>query len=178
MIRALAWNEEHNDEEPAGFPLGHRDRRAGADRGAVHAGQVDDGRLTWATSSFTASGAGSERTMAGGSGAEWIFAYDTWPRKPAKHLDIACEDWRPWERLWDRTAVALDFFHRHLPFTTRTGGAPFHSRRAFHAASAITDRCSGSKTGTRLPLRTHRRQVLFRMPVAQSQSNCLLTNWS
>ena len=55
--------------------------------------------------------------MAGGSGAEWIFAYDTWPRKPAKHLDVACENWRPWEKLWDHTAVALDFFHKELPFT-------------------------------------------------------------
>ena len=55
--------------------------------------------------------------MAGGSGAEWIFAYDTWPRVPGKHLDIACENWRPWEKLWDHTAVALEFFHRELPFT-------------------------------------------------------------
>jgi len=54
--------------------------------------------------------------MAGGSGVEWIFAYDTWPRKPGKHLDIACENWRPWDKLWDRTAVALDFFHQHIPF--------------------------------------------------------------
>jgi hypothetical protein len=55
--------------------------------------------------------------MAGGSGAEWIFAYDTWPRVPAKHLDIACENWRPWEKLWEHTAIALDFFHRLVPFT-------------------------------------------------------------
>ena len=54
--------------------------------------------------------------MAGGSGVEWIFAYDTWPRQPGPHLDIACENWRPWEKLWDHTAVALEFFHRHLPF--------------------------------------------------------------
>lgn len=54
--------------------------------------------------------------MAGGSGVEWIFAYDTWPRVRAKHLDIACENWRPWDKLWDHTAIALDFFHRHLPF--------------------------------------------------------------
>ncbi|MSU58343.1 MAG: DUF5060 domain-containing protein [Pedosphaera sp.] len=55
--------------------------------------------------------------MAGGSGVEWIFAYDTWPRVPTKHLDIACENWRPWEKLWDHTAIALEFFHHHLPFT-------------------------------------------------------------
>jgi len=54
--------------------------------------------------------------MAGGSGVEWIFAYDTWPRVPAKHLDIACENWRPWDKLWDRTALALDFFQNHIPF--------------------------------------------------------------
>jgi len=54
--------------------------------------------------------------MAGGSGAEWIFAYDTWPRQPGRHLDTACENWRPWDKLWDHTAIALEFFHRHLPF--------------------------------------------------------------
>ena len=55
--------------------------------------------------------------MAGGSGVEWIFAYDTVPRVPGKHLDIACENWRPWDKLWDRTAVAMDFFQQHIPFT-------------------------------------------------------------
>lgn len=55
--------------------------------------------------------------MAGGSGVEWIFAYDTWPRIPAKHLDIACENWRPWDKLWNHTAVALEFFQRQIPFT-------------------------------------------------------------
>lgn len=55
--------------------------------------------------------------LAGGSGVEWIFAYDTWPRVPGRHLDIACENWRPWDKLWDHTALALDFFHQHLPFT-------------------------------------------------------------
>ena len=54
--------------------------------------------------------------MAGGSGVEWIFAYDTWPRVKGKHLDIACETWRPWEKLWDHTAIALEFFHHELPF--------------------------------------------------------------
>jgi hypothetical protein len=48
---------------------------------------------------------------------EWIFAYDTWPRLPGPHLDIACENWRPWDKLWDHTAVALEFFQQHLPFT-------------------------------------------------------------
>ena len=36
---------------------------------------------------------------------------------PAKHLDIACENWRPWDKLWDHTALALEFFRHHLPFT-------------------------------------------------------------
>ena len=55
--------------------------------------------------------------IAGGSGAEWIVAYDTWPRQPGKHLDIACENWRPWENMWNLTAIATDFFHQHLPFS-------------------------------------------------------------
>ncbi len=54
--------------------------------------------------------------MAGGAGVEWIFAYNTWPRKKARHQDISCEDWRPWSRVWDLTAVALDCFREHLPF--------------------------------------------------------------
>jgi hypothetical protein len=55
--------------------------------------------------------------MGGGSGVEWIFAYDTWPRQPGKHLDIACENWRPWENIWSLTAIALEFFRQQLPFT-------------------------------------------------------------
>lgn len=56
--------------------------------------------------------------IAGGSGAEWIVAYDSWPRVRAKHLDIACENWRPWENIWTLTAIANGFFRDHVPFTT------------------------------------------------------------
>ena len=56
--------------------------------------------------------------IAGGSGAEWIVAYDTWPRVKAKHLDIACENLRPWENIWTLTAIANRFFREHVPFTT------------------------------------------------------------
>ena len=55
--------------------------------------------------------------MGGGSGVEWIVAYDGWPRVPGKHLDIACEDFRPWAAMWKRTVIAMDFFQKHLPFT-------------------------------------------------------------
>jgi CubicO group peptidase (beta-lactamase class C family) len=54
--------------------------------------------------------------MAGGSGVEWIVAYDTWPRVKAKHQDIACENWRPWENMLRLTHIAVQFFHDHLPF--------------------------------------------------------------
>lgn len=54
--------------------------------------------------------------IAGGSGAEWIVAYDTWPRVKAKHLDIACENFRPWENIWTLTAIANRFFREHVPF--------------------------------------------------------------
>ena len=56
--------------------------------------------------------------IAGGSGAEWIVAYDTWPRVKAKHLDIACENLRPWENMWTLTAIANRFFREHVPFAT------------------------------------------------------------
>lgn len=49
--------------------------------------------------------------MAGGGGVEWYFGYQ-YP-----HSDLSCEDWRSRDLLWDQTRIALDFFHRHLPFT-------------------------------------------------------------
>ena len=62
---------------------------------------------------------------------EWIFAYDSWPRVPAKHLDIACENWRPWDpgfyaqgpdNLWDVWVMDVDGFRvlvvaQHFPGT-------------------------------------------------------------
>jgi hypothetical protein len=44
--------------------------------------------------------------MAGGAGCEWFF-----------QSDIRSEDWRSRDRMWDLTRIALDFFHKHLPFT-------------------------------------------------------------
>jgi len=48
--------------------------------------------------------------MGGGSGVEWYFGY----RFP--HMDLNCEDWRSRDRMWDQTRIALEFFHRYLPF--------------------------------------------------------------
>ena len=49
--------------------------------------------------------------MAGGAGVEWYFGY----KYP--HSDLSCEDWRSRDLLWDQTNIALDFFHKYLPFT-------------------------------------------------------------
>lgn len=49
--------------------------------------------------------------MAGGGGSEWYFGY------PYPHNDLNCEDWRSRDHMWELTQYALDFFHRHLPFT-------------------------------------------------------------
>jgi Domain of unknown function (DUF5060)/Putative collagen-binding domain of a collagenase len=49
--------------------------------------------------------------MAGGAGVEWYFGY----KYPDS--DLSCEDWRSRDKLWDQTKVALDFFHKYLPFT-------------------------------------------------------------
>jgi hypothetical protein len=49
--------------------------------------------------------------MAGGAGVEWYFGY----RYP--HSDLSCEDWRSRDKLWDQTKIALEFFHKYLPFT-------------------------------------------------------------
>ena len=52
--------------------------------------------------------------MAGGAGVEWYFGYNF------PHSDLGCEDWRSRDILWDQTRFALDFFHKHLPFTEMT----------------------------------------------------------
>jgi hypothetical protein len=52
--------------------------------------------------------------MAGGAGVEWYFGY----KYP--HSDLSCEDWRSRDKLWDQTKIALDFFHKYLPFTQMT----------------------------------------------------------
>jgi len=49
--------------------------------------------------------------MAGGAGVEWYFGY-SYP-----HSDLSCEDWRSRDKLWEQTGIALDFFHKYLPFT-------------------------------------------------------------
>lgn len=48
--------------------------------------------------------------MAGGGGVEWYFGYLN------HNNDLACEDWRSRDRMWDYTRHALEFFHHHLPF--------------------------------------------------------------
>jgi hypothetical protein len=54
--------------------------------------------------------------MAGGAGCEWYFGYQH------AHNDLNCEDWRSRDRMWDQTRYALEFFHRHLPFTEMSPG--------------------------------------------------------
>ena len=48
--------------------------------------------------------------MAGGTGVEWYFGYQTCAG------DLTAEDWRTRSRLWDYTRHALDFFRDRLPF--------------------------------------------------------------
>jgi hypothetical protein len=48
--------------------------------------------------------------MAGGTGVEWYFGYQTCAG------DLAAEDWRTRDGLWDQTRHALTFFREHLPF--------------------------------------------------------------
>ena len=48
--------------------------------------------------------------MAGGTGVEWYFGYQTCAG------DLDAEDWRTRDRLWDYTRYALQFFRTHLPF--------------------------------------------------------------
>jgi len=48
--------------------------------------------------------------MAGGAGCEWYFGYKY------AHNDLNCEDWRIRDAMWGQTRLALEFFHKHLPF--------------------------------------------------------------
>lgn len=48
--------------------------------------------------------------MAGGGGTDWYFGYTN------HNNDLACEDWRSRDNVWDYTRHALEFFHRHLRF--------------------------------------------------------------
>lgn len=48
--------------------------------------------------------------MAGGSGAEWYFGYKN------HNNDLACEDWRSRERMWDYTRYGIEFFQNNVPF--------------------------------------------------------------
>jgi len=57
--------------------------------------------------------------MAGGAGTEYYFGYQF------AHNDLTCEDWRSRDHLWDLTRYALEFFHRHLPFTEMAGHDEF-----------------------------------------------------
>lgn len=49
--------------------------------------------------------------MAGGTGVEWYFGYQTCAG------DLDAEDWRTRDRLWDYTRYALALFRNRLPFT-------------------------------------------------------------
>ena len=48
--------------------------------------------------------------LGGGAGVEWYFG----AKYPAN--DLSSEDWRLRESLWQQTAVALNFFDKHLPY--------------------------------------------------------------
>ncbi len=48
--------------------------------------------------------------MAGGAGVEWYFGYKY------AHNDLNCEDWRSRANMWKQTRIAVEFFHKHLPF--------------------------------------------------------------
>ena len=58
--------------------------------------------------------------MAGGAGVEWYFGSTEvgveGREKQRIWWDLETEDWRTREEMWRQTRVALDFFHRHLPF--------------------------------------------------------------
>lgn len=49
--------------------------------------------------------------MAGGGGVEWYFGY-SYPNN-----DLAAQDWRSRDQMWNITRYALEFFQQYLPFS-------------------------------------------------------------
>jgi hypothetical protein len=62
--------------------------------------------------------------MAGGAGVEWYFGSTEvgveGREKQRVWWDLETEDWRTRSEMWRQTRIALDFFHRHLPFDGMT----------------------------------------------------------
>jgi CubicO group peptidase (beta-lactamase class C family) len=50
--------------------------------------------------------------MAGGAGVEWYFGW----QNNSPHSDLSAEDWRTREEMYRQTRIAVEFFHRHVPF--------------------------------------------------------------
>ncbi|HBE70901.1 MAG TPA: hypothetical protein DDW52_22375 [Planctomycetaceae bacterium] len=50
--------------------------------------------------------------MAGGAGVEWYFGW----QNNSPHSDLSAETWRTREKMWIQSRIAIDFFHRYLPF--------------------------------------------------------------
>lgn len=50
--------------------------------------------------------------MGGGAGVEWYFGWQN--NSPTS--DLSCENWRTRENVYRQTKIALEFFHKHLPF--------------------------------------------------------------
>ena len=51
--------------------------------------------------------------MAGGAGVEWYFGW----QNNSPDSDLSAETWGPRQEMWRQTKLAIDFFHRHLPFS-------------------------------------------------------------
>lgn len=67
--------------------------------------------------------------MAGGAGVEWYFGW----QNDGSTSDLANEDWRNREHMWEMTKFALDFFHAYLPF--------WEMEPADHLTSLADDYC-------------------------------------
>jgi hypothetical protein len=50
--------------------------------------------------------------MAGGAGVEWYFGWQN--NSPTS--DLSAEEWMSRENMWKQSKIAIDFFHRYLPF--------------------------------------------------------------
>lgn len=58
-----------------------------------------------------------EPLLAGGAGVDWYFGW----QNNAPTSDLSNEDMRSRHNMWVQTKVAIDFFHKYLPFQQMTG---------------------------------------------------------
>ena len=87
--------------------------------------------------------------MAGAAGVEWYFGAH-YP-----HNDLACEDWRSRENMWEQTSHALDFFNNHLSYWKMQ-----NMDNLIHVENAYCLAQPGEKYAIYFPMKVNRKRII------------------